>query len=112
MTKNIRFCLSGPLKWKFIYSKLNIISRAKRVADTAVVIDLTCTRQNVITLVVNQDCLPIYLVDHKLLKPPIILLMAVPRRLFCSNSLVILDVVCRFLSLFLLYINTKIDAKC
>ena len=33
----------------------------------------------------------------------------VPRRLFCFGSLVILDMVCRYLSLFLLYINIKID---
>ena len=34
--------------------------------------------------------------------------MAVPRRLFCFGSLVILDVVCRYLSLFVLYINIEI----
>ena len=33
---------------------------------------------------------------------------AVPRRLFCFGSLVVLDVVFRYLSLFLLYINIKI----
>ena len=38
----------------------------------------------------------------------VILLLAVPRRLFCFGSLVVLDMVCRFLSLFLLYINIKI----
>ena len=32
----------------------------------------------------------------------------VPRRLFCFGSLVILDVVSRYLSLFLLYINIEI----
>ena len=50
------------------------------------------------------------LVDRKLVKAPLpeILLMAVPRRLFCFSSVVILDVVCRYLSLFLLYINIKI----
>ena len=37
--------------------------------------------------------------------PLIILLLAVPRRLFCFGYLVILDVVCRYLSLFLLYID-------
>ena len=37
-----------------------------------------------------------------------ILLLAVPRRLFCFGSLVILDVKCRFLSLFELYINIEI----
>ena len=36
------------------------------------------------------------------------LLLAVPRRLFCFGSLVVLDMVFRYLSLFLLYINTKI----
>ena len=36
------------------------------------------------------------------------LLLAVPRRLFCFGLLVILDVVCLYLSLFLLYINIKI----
>ena len=36
------------------------------------------------------------------------LLLAVPRRLFCFGSLVVLDVVFRYLSLFLLYINIKI----
>ena len=40
--------------------------------------------------------------------PPAILLLAAPRRLFCFGSLVILDVVCRYLLLFLLYINIKI----
>ena len=40
--------------------------------------------------------------------PPVILLLAVPRRLFCFGSLVVLDEVFRYLSLCLLYINTKI----
>ena len=40
--------------------------------------------------------------------PPVILLLAVPRRLFCFGSLVVLDVVFGYLSLFLLYINIKI----
>ena len=44
--------------------------------------------------------------------PPVILLLAVPRQLFCFSSLVVLDVVFRYLSLFLLYINIKIDFKC
>ena len=55
------------------------------------------------------------LVDRKLAEappppppPPAILLLAVTRRLFCFGSLVILDVVCRYLSLFLLYINIEI----
>ena len=39
---------------------------------------------------------------------PLVLLLAVPRRLFCFGSLVILDVVCRYLSLFLLLININI----
>ena len=41
--------------------------------------------------------------------------LAVQRRLFCFGSLVILDVVCRYISLFLLYINMKMgkmDIKC
>ena len=43
------------------------------------------------------------------LKPPAILLLAVPRRFFCFGSLVILViVVCRYLSLFVLYINIEI----
>ena len=53
------------------------------------------------------------LVDRKLVKDPppphqVILLLAVSKRLFCFCSLVILDVVCRYLSLFLLYININI----
>ena len=51
------------------------------------------------------------LVDHRLVKappPPVILLLAGPRRLFWFGSLVVLDVVFRYLSLFLLYINIKI----
>ena len=40
--------------------------------------------------------------------PPVILLLVVPRRLFCFGSFVVLDVVFRYLSLFLLYINIKI----
>ena len=39
---------------------------------------------------------------------PVIFLLAVPRLLSCFASLVILDVVCRYLSLFLFYINIKI----
>ena len=34
-----------------------------------------------------------------------ILLLAVPRRLFCFGSLVNLNVVCHYLSLFLFYVN-------
>ena len=55
------------------------------------------------------------LVDRKLVKAhppspprPAVLLLAVPRRLFCFDSLVGLDVVFRYLSLFLSYINIKI----
>ena len=40
--------------------------------------------------------------------PLVILLLAVPRRLFCFGSLVILDVVCRIYRFYLLYINIKI----
>ena len=40
--------------------------------------------------------------------PPVILLLAVPRRLFCFGSLVILDVARCYLWLFTLYINIKI----
>ena len=43
------------------------------------------------------------------LKPPVISLLAVPRRLFCFDSLVILDVA--RLWLFSLYINIKIGKK-
>ena len=49
------------------------------------------------------------------MKPPIILLLAVPMRVFCFDSLVLFDVACRYLSLFLLYINIKIGkigSKC
>ena len=41
-------------------------------------------------------------------KPPAILLLAVPRGSSVLVLLVILDVVCRYLSLFVLYINTEI----
>ena len=34
------------------------------------------------------------LVDRKLVNPPVIIFLAVPRRLFCFGSFVILDVVC------------------
>ena len=39
--------------------------------------------------------------------PPVILFLAVARRLFCFGLLVVLDVVFRYLSLFLLYIDIK-----
>ena len=54
------------------------------------------------------------LVDRKLVlkaaPPPLleISLLAVPGRLFCFGSLVILDVACRHLWFFSLYINIKI----
>ena len=50
-----------------------------------------------------------YSTANKLKPPPVILLLAVPRRLFCFGSLVILDVSFRYLSLFLLYINIEVD---
>ena len=49
------------------------------------------------------------------LNPPSNFIAGLPKRLFCFGSLVILDVMCRYLSLFLLYINIeigKIDFKC
>ena len=50
------------------------------------------------------------LVDHKLVQAPqYFLLLAVPRRLFCFGSLVILDVARCYLWLFTLYINIKIS---
>ena len=39
---------------------------------------------------------------------PVILLLAVPRRLYCFGSMMILDVTCCYLWLFLLYISIKI----
>ena len=49
------------------------------------------------------------LVDQKLVQAPQkFLLLAVPRRLFCFGSLVILDVARCYLWLFTLYINIKI----
>ena len=49
------------------------------------------------------------LVDHKLVQAhQQFLLLAVPRRLFCFGSLVILDVARCYLWLFTLYINIKI----
>ena len=38
---------------------------------------------------------------------PVVSSLVVPRRLFCFGSLAILDAVCRYLSLFLLYIKIK-----
>ena len=47
--------------------------------------------------------------NHKLVEAPQwFLLLAVPRRLFCFGSLVILDVARCYLWLFTLYINIKI----
>ena len=49
------------------------------------------------------------LVDRKLVEAPqYFLLLAVPRRLFCFGSLVILDVARCYLWLFTLYINIEI----
>ena len=39
--------------------------------------------------------------------PPVILLLAAPRRLFCFGSLVVLDVVCGYVLLFLLDMKIK-----
>ena len=44
-------------------------------------------------------------------RPPVILLLAVPRRLFCFGSLVVLDVVCDYVLLSLLDIKLKIGKK-
>ena len=51
------------------------------------------------------------MVDRKLVKAPSNVIASRPKRLFCFGVLVILDVVCRYLSLFLLYINVKIDVN-
>ena len=48
------------------------------------------------------------LVDRKLVQGPVISLVAVPRRLFCFGSLVILDMARCYLWLVSLYINIKI----
>ena len=48
------------------------------------------------------------LVDRKLVEAPQFLLLAVPRRLFCFGSLVILDAARCYLWLFTLYINIEI----
>ena len=47
------------------------------------------------------------LVDRKLVKPPVILLPAVPRRLFGFGSLVVLDVVRGYLLFILLETKTE-----
>ena len=53
MTTSVRFCLShDPLKWDFIVVKMNIISIRKRIVDMDIVIDVTGSRQSVITPVV------------------------------------------------------------
>ena len=50
MTTSLKFCLSyGPLKLDSAPSKWTI---RKRIVDTVVVNDVTCTRQSVITRVV------------------------------------------------------------
>ena len=49
--------------------------------------------------------------SHENILKGLILLLAVPRRLFCFGSLVILDMLCCYLSLFLLHINIKIGKK-
>ena len=41
----------------------------------------------------------------------VVLLLAVVGRFFCFGSLVVLDVVCRYLSIFLFYINIKIGGN-
>ena len=42
MTTSVRFCLLyDRLKWDFIASKMNIISRRKHIVDTDVVNDVT-----------------------------------------------------------------------
>ena len=54
------------------------------------------------------------LVDRKLVEapPPLVSsLLAVPTRLVCFGSLVILDVACAYLWLFSLYINIKIGTN-
>ena len=53
MATSVRFCLSyDPLKRILSRSKMNIISIRKRMVDTDVVNDVTCTHQSVITRVV------------------------------------------------------------
>ena len=47
------------------------------------------------------------LVDRKLVQAPVILLLAVPRRLFSFGSSAVLDEVCGYVSLFLLNITRK-----
>ena len=53
---------------------------------------------NALIIPILRDCLPNYF-----------LVLAVPRRLFCFGSLVILDVARCYLWLFTLYINIKIS---
>ena len=45
--------------------------------------------------------------DSKLVQAPSNCIAGRPKTVFCFGSLVILDVMCRYLSLFLLYINIK-----
>ena len=74
---------------------------------------------NALIIPILRDCLPNYVLVFLSFDvyefPPAILMPAVPRRLFCFGSLVILYVVCRYLSLLVLFINIeigKIDVKC
>ena len=53
MTKSVSFCLSyDPLSKDFIAFKMNIISIRKRIVDTDIVNDVTCTCQSVVTCMV------------------------------------------------------------
>ena len=55
MTMSVRFSLSyNPTNWDFIAVKRNIIFDRKRIVDAVVVSDVTCTRQSVITRVLNM----------------------------------------------------------
>ena len=50
MTTGIRFCLSyDPLKWDFIFFKMNIISIGKHIVDTDIVNEATDSCQSVKT---------------------------------------------------------------
>ena len=52
MTTSVRFCLSyEPLKVYFIAYRIDNILTRKRIVDMDVVIDVTSTRQSVITRV-------------------------------------------------------------
>ena len=62
--------------------------------------------------IISEDLLGFAFLSHLFtcikMTPSKLRLLAVPRRLFCFGSLVILYVVCRYLSLFMLYININI----